>query len=1018
MVTTPNYNLDIDTTLGGDNASDYIIPSQKAIKEYIDNHANSVFVASYGETEYNDVYDALSEGKIVFYEAFGGPEIDNTVGCLSYFNEDNEEFIFDATLSDSYTSGSYTYIQASLQRYSGWSSITTELQPKLVSGTNIKTINNQSLLGSGNIDIQGGSTVTVDDALSTTSTNPVQNKVITNALDNKADDNAVIKKDGDSAQQTISLSSGTGTTALGVKSRATTSYISFSSSSKWLGSFGVNANQKPTFYNGTGYTLATLDDIPDISGKQDTLVSGTNIKTINNESLLGSGNINISEVTESTVSGWGFTKNTGTVTSVNNVQPVGGNITLSIPADTADLTNSAGFITSSALNGYATETWVGEQGFLTSVPDATTSSKGLVQPDGTTITINNGVISANASTPSNMVTTNTTQTITSKKTFSNSSNTPLVIERKRSNSSNDTYFAINTGSSGSTNVFQVMADVNNLNNCTKTRFNIGNSNTSKLEVGLGTGSGNDYGLLTIGRNSLTYTTSGGVTKDLLANSATAWGGITGTLSDQTDLQTALDGKQDTLVSGTNIKTINNQSILGSGNIDIQGGADNVFIAEYGVTTFTEALIAYSENKQLLFYKNAYGSGDGNKIYSLNYVYSMDTEAGTTPYFKFFVTNKDTVDKYILTSSGWSSSTTTIGTVTSVNNISPVNGNVTLNIPDNVFIAEWDETTYTEVETAWNSGKSIVCHYDSGSDASMLPLIGYTGATFLFGGIFENNSYSLLLTNNDTWTALDTIELQPKQFSVTTNTQQTITAKKTFSNSSNIPLVIERKRLASSNDAYFNINTGSSGSSNVLTVVADVDNMNTCTKTRINIGNANTSKLEVGLGTGTGNDYGLLKLGNNSLTYTKSNNTTIDLLAIPTLYTTTGQNTDGTMTQKSITDELYYSVGDSVTSYKVGAWGHLTSSKTNMIFSVPLDKRVPSGATIDITSLAAQIRGAGGTITISSLSVLDYVAVNADYSHGSIVLIYLHSSSLFASATNNECYEALLTFDFEIVNSTP
>lgn len=39
-----------------------------------------------------------------------------------------------------------------------------------------------------------------------------------------------------------------------------------------------------------------------------------------------------SEVTESTVSGWGFTKNTGTVTSVNNVSPVNGNVTLSIPA--------------------------------------------------------------------------------------------------------------------------------------------------------------------------------------------------------------------------------------------------------------------------------------------------------------------------------------------------------------------------------------------------------------------------------------------------------------------------------------------------------------------------------------------------------------------------------------------------------------------------------------------------------------------------------------------------------------
>ena len=34
---------------------------------------------------------------------------------------------------------------------------------------------------------------------------------------------------------------------------------------------------------------------------------------------------------------------------------------------------------------------------------------------------------------------------------------------------------------------------------------------------------------------------------------------------------AVSGKQDTLISGTNIKTINNQSLLGSGNITIQGG---------------------------------------------------------------------------------------------------------------------------------------------------------------------------------------------------------------------------------------------------------------------------------------------------------------------------------------------------------------------------------------------------------------------------------------------------------------
>ena len=66
----------------------------------------------------------------------------------------------------------------------------TELASKqdtLVSGTNIKTINNQSLLGSGNIDITGGGTITVDSELSTTSENPVQNKVITNAINAKQD---------------------------------------------------------------------------------------------------------------------------------------------------------------------------------------------------------------------------------------------------------------------------------------------------------------------------------------------------------------------------------------------------------------------------------------------------------------------------------------------------------------------------------------------------------------------------------------------------------------------------------------------------------------------------------------------------------------------------------------------------------------------------------------------------------------------------------------------------------------
>lgn len=120
----------------------------------------------------------------------------------------------------------------------------------------------------------------------------------------------------------------------------------------------------------------------------------------------------------------GYTSNIGTVTSVNNVNPVNGNVSLTIPAqtdvkinntsitsggvanivtntaynassnkiatmsdlptDTNDLTNGAGYITNSALSGYATtsdisdmatETWVGQQGYITGISgqDVTTA---------------------------------------------------------------------------------------------------------------------------------------------------------------------------------------------------------------------------------------------------------------------------------------------------------------------------------------------------------------------------------------------------------------------------------------------------------------------------------------------------------------------------------------------------------------------------------------------------------------------------------------------------------------------
>lgn len=71
--------------------------------------------------------------------------------------------------------------------------------------------------------------------------------------------------------------------------------------------------------------------------------------------------------------------------------------------------------------------------------------------------------------------------------------------------------------------------------------------------------------------------------------AVAWGDVTGkpatfppeahshATSEVTGLDTALSGKQDTLVSGTNIKTVNGTTLLGSGDLVVSGGGGSPLI---------------------------------------------------------------------------------------------------------------------------------------------------------------------------------------------------------------------------------------------------------------------------------------------------------------------------------------------------------------------------------------------------------------------------------------------------------
>ena len=221
-----------------------------------------------------------------------------------------------------------------------------------------------------NVDID------VDSALSSTSENPVQNKVINNAL--------LLKADLDHAH--------TGYAPVNHTHEGMASDIQINGTS--VISDGVANIITNTAYDESSNKIATMSDL---DGKQSTLISGTNIKTINNTSLLGSGNISIPAVTESTVSGWGFTKNTGTVTSVNNVSPTNGNVSISIPSKISDLTdNTSTYPVDKAdtLTGLtASITELNYTDGVTSAIQTQLDNKVATKPDGTNALISNNKIS-------------------------------------------------------------------------------------------------------------------------------------------------------------------------------------------------------------------------------------------------------------------------------------------------------------------------------------------------------------------------------------------------------------------------------------------------------------------------------------------------------------------------------------------------------------------------------------------------------------------------------------------------
>ena len=324
----------------------------------------------------------------------------------------------------------------------------------------------------------------------------------------------------------------------------------------------------------TDVDLSNLATKEELNTKQDTLISGTNIKTVNGTTLLSSGNMELATKEE-----------------LNTKQDVISDLD-SIRSGSAKGETAL----QSVPSGYATEQWVNEQGFLKEHQDisnlATKAELATKQDVITDLdTIRSGA--ALGSTALQSV----------PDTYALKSEIPDITTKQDKLVSGTNIKTINgTSLLGSGNIV-IEASADNVPTLQTNKEGTTNNYIYS------SGRSDKYGVISDFYTAISYSADKasihtdwyywGNTDEYMVDGAAGWS-IEGATNSQAGLMSAsdkskLDGidlstKQDTLVSGTNIKTINGTSLLGSGDITIEGGSGNVDLTDYYTKSETNALV--------------------------------------------------------------------------------------------------------------------------------------------------------------------------------------------------------------------------------------------------------------------------------------------------------------------------------------------------------------------------------------------------------------------------------------------